>query len=55
MKLSINLRNWGPYSTRDLVLEFAWAVNSRYDLGSTTWIHHPSQEFADSPAGTTVV
>ncbi len=26
MKLSINLRNWGPYSTRELVLEFARAV-----------------------------
>lgn len=27
MKLSINLRNWGPYSARDLVLEFARAVD----------------------------
>ncbi len=37
MKLSINLRNWGPYSTRDLVLEFARAVDeSGLD---TVWIN----------------
>jgi hypothetical protein len=28
MKLSINLRNWGPYSTRELVLEFARAYEN---------------------------
>lgn len=37
MKLSINLRNWGPYSTRELVLEFARAVDeSGLD---TVWIN----------------
>ncbi|MGH8008227.1 MAG: TIGR03619 family F420-dependent LLM class oxidoreductase, partial [Candidatus Binatia bacterium] len=37
MKLSINLRNWGPYSTRDLMLEFAQAVDeSGLD---TVWIN----------------
>ena len=37
MKLSINLRNWGPYSTRKLVLEFARAVDqSGLD---TVWIN----------------
>lgn len=37
MKLSINLRNWGPYSTRELVLEFARAVD---DSGlDTVWIN----------------
>ncbi len=37
MKLSINLRNWGPYSTRELILEFARAVDeSGLD---TVWIN----------------
>jgi probable F420-dependent oxidoreductase len=37
MKLSINLRNWGPYATRELVLEFAQAVDeSGLD---TVWIN----------------
>lgn len=37
MKLSINLRNWGPYSTRRLLLEFARAVDeSGLD---TVWIN----------------
>src|SRR6266403_6383732 len=37
VKLSINLRNWGPYSTRELVLEFAQAVDeSGLD---TVWIN----------------
>jgi len=37
MKLSINLRNWGPYSTRELVLECARAVDeSGLD---TVWIN----------------
>src|SRR2546425_7009905 len=37
MKLSINLRNWGPYSTRELVREFARAVDeSGLD---TVWVN----------------
>lgn len=37
MKLSINLRNWGPYSTRDMLLECARAVDeSGLD---TVWIN----------------
>lgn len=37
MKLSINLRNWGPYSTRDMLLESARAVDeSGLD---TVWIN----------------
>jgi alkanesulfonate monooxygenase SsuD/methylene tetrahydromethanopterin reductase-like flavin-dependent oxidoreductase (luciferase family) len=37
VKLSINLRNWGPYSTRELVREFARAVDeSGLD---TVWIN----------------
>ena len=37
MKLSINLRNWGPYSIRELVREFARAVDeSGLD---TVWIN----------------
>src|SRR5277367_4333308 len=37
MKLSINLRNWGPYSSRQQILEFARAVDeSGLD---TLWIN----------------
>jgi hypothetical protein len=37
VKLSINLRNWGPYSSKELVLEFARAVDeSELD---TVWIN----------------
>ncbi|MGE0824612.1 MAG: TIGR03619 family F420-dependent LLM class oxidoreductase [Candidatus Binatia bacterium] len=37
MKLSINIRNWGPYSTRDIVLECARAADeSGLD---TVWIN----------------
>lgn len=37
MKLSINLRNWGPYSTRELILEFARLLDaSELD---TVWIN----------------
>lgn len=50
MKLSINLRNWGPYSTRDLVLEFARAVDeSGLD---TVWINERLALPANAAPGT---
>ncbi len=55
MKLSINLRNWGPYSTRELVLEFARAVDeSGLD---TVWINErlalPPHTSPDTPTYST--
>ena len=55
MKLSINLRNWGPYSSRELVLEFARAVDeSELD---TVWINErlalPPDSSLDMPTYST--
>jgi probable F420-dependent oxidoreductase len=55
MRLSINLRNWGPYSTKELVVEFARAVDeSGLD---TVWINERlawPPPFPDMSAGRTL-
>ena len=48
MKLSINIRNWGPYSTRDMLLECARAADeSGLD---TVWINERLTSSLDAPA-----
>ena len=48
MKLSINIRNWGPYSTRDILLECARAADaSGLD---TVWINERLTSALDAPA-----
>jgi probable F420-dependent oxidoreductase len=48
MKLSINIRNWGPYSTRDMLLECAQAADaSGLD---TVWINERLTSSLDAPA-----
>ena len=48
MKLSINIRNWGPYSTRDMLLECARAADeSGLD---TVWINERLTSALDAPA-----
>ncbi len=47
MKLSINIRNWGPYSTRDMLLECARAADeSGLD---TVWINERLTSSLDAP------
>ena len=47
MKLSINIRNWGPYSTRDILLECARAADaSGLD---TVWINERLTSSLDAP------
>ena len=47
MKLSINIRNWGPYSTRDILLECARAADaSGLD---TVWINERLTSALDAP------
>lgn len=51
MKLSINLRNWGPYSTRELVREFARAADE--STLDTVWVNErlalPANASPDMP------
>jgi len=48
MKLSINIRNWGPYSTRDMLLACAQAADeSGLD---TVWINERLTSSLDAPA-----
>ena len=48
-KLSINLRNWGPHSTRDMLLECARAADeSGLD---TIWINERLTSLLDAPEG----
>ena len=48
MKLSINIRNWGPYSTRDILLACAQAADeSGLD---TVWINERLTSSLDAPA-----
>ena len=47
MKLSINIRNWGPYSTRDILLACAQAADeSGLD---TVWINERLTSSLDAP------
>jgi hypothetical protein len=47
MKLSINIRNWGPYSTRDILLACARAADeSGLD---TVWINERLTSSLDAP------